>query len=114
MMAADPSAAAPEELRLPGRFWLYWTASCVSWAGDLLMTANSIIAYVVGPGLGGLLFSHGRHVPMLIDAASFALAAVLLAALRLSGHERELPPREKRHFVREVVDGLKLIAGKPA
>jgi MFS family permease len=83
-------------------------------AGTRLMAANSIVAYVAGPALGGLLFSHGRQIPILIDAASFVLAAGMLLTLRLSGHERELPPPEKRHFVREVRDGLKLVFGQAA
>jgi hypothetical protein len=37
---------------------------------------------LAGPPLGGLLFAAAAAVPFLLDAGSFAAAAVLIAALR--------------------------------
>ncbi|GAB1510050.1 MFS transporter [Actinophytocola sp. KF-1] len=50
-------------------------------------TARTYIAGLVGPGLGGFLFSVNRMVPFLVDAVSYAVSFVGLLFLRL-------PPRE--------------------
>jgi predicted MFS family arabinose efflux permease len=50
-------------------------------------TARTYIAGLVGPGLGGFLFSIHRMVPFLVDAISYAVSFVGLLFLRL-------PPRE--------------------
>ncbi len=55
-------------------------------------TARTYIAGLVGPALGGFLFSIHRMVPFLVDAVSYALSFVGLLFLRLP--RREPDPAE--------------------
>ncbi|MEY9895644.1 MFS family permease [Catenulispora sp. MAP12-49] len=79
-------------------------------ANTWIRAANTLIAFVVGPGVGGLLYATGRQLPLIIDACSFLAAAVLLASLRLP-NSRPRPARADRHFLTEVKDGIRISFG---
>ena len=83
-------------------------------ANGRLRAAETTIAYVAGPGLGGLLFTAGHQWPMLLDAVSFAGAALVLAAMRLDSPKKKPSSAGERHFVREIKDGLRIVFGEPA
>ena len=73
-------------------------------ANTWIRAANTLIAFVIGPGVGGLLYATGRQLPMIIDACSFVAAAAVLSTLRLP-NARPRPERADRHFLTEVKDG---------
>jgi MFS family permease len=50
-------------------------------ANGQLFGAQQVSQQLVGPPLGGLLFSLARAVPFLVDAASFLLSSALIAAI---------------------------------
>jgi MFS family permease len=79
-----------------------------------LRSSMIVSAYVAGPGLGGLVFATGRQLPVLIDGASFVLAAGVLAALRLPRPEPKAGPAAERHFVAEIKEGVRISFGHPA
>jgi MFS family permease len=81
-------------------------------ANRVMQAANMTTAYVVGPGVGGLLFTTARHWPLSLDALSFLLAALGLALLRTP--HKEARPKTETHFVREVKDGVALLVRQPA
>lgn len=57
-------------------------------ANGLLDTGQVVIGGIAGLPLGALLFALGSGLPFVVDAASFAIAAVLIATIRLAA-----PPR---------------------
>jgi predicted MFS family arabinose efflux permease len=66
--------------------------------------ARDYAALLGGPPLGGLLYSLGRAVPFVFDAASYAVSVVSLSFLRaeLQGEREPATP----HLLREVREGL--------
>ena len=79
--------------------------------------ATLSIAEMVGPSLGGLLFSLGSGLPFLVDAVSFAASAVALRFIRVRFQE-ERPPETARSVLRrmwpEIGEGLRWLWGHPA
>jgi MFS family permease len=63
-----------------------------------------LLANLVGPPLGAVLFVLHHGLPILIDAISFAAAAVLVFAVRRAAPARERSP--DRHLGRELKEGL--------
>ncbi|WP_344662728.1 MFS transporter [Catenulispora subtropica] len=76
-------------------------------ANTWLRATNALIAFVIGPGVGGLLFATGRQLPLIVDACSFVAAAGVLAMLR-TPDQRARPARADRHFLTEVKDGVRI------
>jgi len=74
-----------------------------------LNAARSSVGQMAGTALGGFLVAAGRWVPFAVDALTHALAFVGLLFLRVPPS----PPAERRHFVREVLDGLRWVLGRP-
>ncbi|SMC85697.1 MFS transporter [Lentzea albidocapillata] len=74
-----------------------------------LNAARSSVGQMAGTALGGFLVAVGRWVPFAVDALTHALAFVGLLFLRVPPS----PPAERRHFVRELLDGLKWVLGRP-
>ncbi|NUR61282.1 MAG: MFS transporter [Catenulispora sp.] len=72
-----------------------------------LRASNALIAFVVGPGLGGLVYATGHALPLLLDAGSFVAAAVVLAALRLPDRPAR-PAAARRRFLDEAMDGIRI------
>ncbi|MBR7742766.1 MFS transporter [Phycicoccus sp. BSK3Z-2] len=80
-------------------------------ANARLMSGFLVANQLVGPALGATLFALGAAVPFGVQALALALAAVLFTRLRLPTVERQGPPQ---HVGRDIVDGLRWIAGNPA
>lgn len=81
-------------------------------AGNAAMETLRASGQVVGPGLGGVLVTLvGPAAVVLVQAVTFAVSAVSLAAIRT----RERPPEGTgpRHLGREIVEGLGTVARTP-
>ncbi|GAA2022524.1 MFS transporter [Catenulispora yoronensis] len=76
-------------------------------ANTWLRGSNALIAYVIGPGFGGLLYATGRQLPLIIDACSFLAAAGILMVLR-TPNQRAQPEPADRHFLTEVKEGVRI------
>jgi MFS family permease len=74
-----------------------------------LNAARSSVGQMAGTALGGFLVAVGRWVPFAVDAVTHAMAFVGLLFLRVPPS----PPAERRHFLREVLDGLRWVLGRP-
>ncbi|MEV0677473.1 MFS transporter [Actinosynnema sp. NPDC050436] len=68
--------------------------------------ARSSMGQAVGTTLGGALFAVTRWLPFLLDLVTHCLAFVALVFLRVPRRE---PVVDRRHFVREMGDGLKWV-----
>ncbi|MEZ0112991.1 MFS family permease [Catenulispora sp. EB89] len=77
-------------------------------ANTWLRASNTVIAFVIGPGFGGLLYATGRQLPLIIDAGSFAVAAAVLAVLRLPNARPRPEPQPDRRLITEVKDGVRI------
>jgi MFS family permease len=86
--------------------------------GERLASANGLIGFVrssggvAGPALGAGLYAFGGPATVFaLDAATFAIAALLVARAR--------PPHQKRQSttwanpLRDIVDGARYVRGKP-
>ncbi|MEO9236635.1 MAG: MFS transporter, partial [Jatrophihabitantaceae bacterium] len=71
--------------------------------------ATSATALLVGPALGGWLFSVDRILPFTVDALSYALSAVLLLRLRVRPERAPVAERDDR-----LTAGLRWLRGQPA
>lgn len=65
--------------------------------------ANSFI----GPPLGGLLIALGFSIPFFADAASFALAAVLMIMMTGSYRSKRSEPSDKIEWKSEIAEGVR-------
>lgn len=74
-----------------------------------LNAARSSVGQMAGTALGGFLVAAGRWVPFAVDALTHAVAFAGLLFLRVPPSA----PAERRHFVREVLDGLRWVLGRP-
>lgn len=63
---------------------------------------------LVGRTLGGALFAFGRAIPLAVDAASFAVSALLLTRVALPGRQ---PVAGDRHLLAEIAAGFGFLAG---
>jgi DHA3 family tetracycline resistance protein-like MFS transporter len=82
-------------------------------ANSLLATLRPLMVRLLGPAAAGLIIAvAGNGVAFLIDAASFALSMVAIAAMRTRPH-----PVEGDHGVRQTVSniavGLRYVRSKP-
>jgi H+ antiporter protein len=85
-------------------------------AGWTLDRTNSMyeavfnLAYITGPGIGGLLIAAiGGVNTMWVTAAAFALSILTMAILRLPGADRPDPDEQPEGVVSGVVEGLKFV-----
>jgi MFS family permease len=75
---------------------------------------RSYAAALIGPSLGGLLFSITRALPFVADAASFLCSSTAVAATRSDFQVRsEQPARPLREMRAELLDGLRWMRGQP-
>jgi predicted MFS family arabinose efflux permease len=89
--------------------------------GERLMMANAALSVatsavrLVGPPLGGVMYALlGLHASVIADSASFVLSGLLLVALRLPAPARRDDADgggERTSFLRELVDGVRGVAG---
>lgn len=82
--------------------------------GNGRLEASRSTAYALGPGIAGYLVQAlTAPVAVLADAASFVWSAAWISAIRL--REPPVPaPTRPRALIREVGEGLRLVAGHPA
>ncbi|WUQ36418.1 MFS transporter [Streptomyces sp. NBC_00234] len=75
------------------------------------LQARDQAVQIVGPTLGGVLYQLARWVPLLADAASFLLVAVLSKAIRTD----LTPGREgpAASFTRDLAEGLRFVWAEP-
>jgi predicted MFS family arabinose efflux permease len=73
--------------------------------GTLIVTNQ-----LAGPPLGALIFAASTSFPFWVDAASFVLAALLIARVKL---EPLAPPNEKPPVRHQVMEGLRWLASHP-
>jgi MFS family permease len=85
-------------------------------AGWTLDHTNSVyeaafnLAYITGPGIGGLLIATiGGVNTMWITAVAFGLSILTMAVLRLPGADRPDPDEQPDSVVSGVVEGLKFV-----
>ncbi|GHH32439.1 MFS transporter [Lentzea cavernae] len=85
---------------------------------DHLVTANArlqlnaSVAYIAGPGIGGVLVQVlTAPITLLLDAASYLVSAVCLN--RISKQEPAVPPKPERHLGREISEGLRFAWRQP-
>ncbi|MFD4373197.1 MFS transporter [Streptomyces sp. NPDC058486] len=77
------------------------------------MTANESVKLIAPLAAAGLFARYGGGPVVLLDAASFALAAGAFAAMRVR-EERPAPaPRERGAWRRETAEGVRLLAASP-
>jgi MFS family permease len=76
-------------------------------ANGQLFAAQTVSRDLLGHLLGGVLYSLGRAIPLLVDAISFAMSALLLRTMPTP------PPfrRDRRSLLTEIGDGLSCILG---
>jgi MFS family permease len=65
---------------------------------------------LVGPPVGGLLFTLGRFLPFLADAVSFAASAALIAAVRGRFRPHRAAPAARGGLWAEIGEGLRWLA----
>jgi MFS family permease len=75
--------------------------------GSVLLT-NQLVA----PPIGAFMFALGMAVPFGVNAACFALGAVLIFRVVLSA-PTEQAPTERRHLVAEMADGVRWLMAHP-
>jgi MFS family permease len=85
--------------------------------GEQLGAANALVGLglslgrLIGPAIGGVTaVLIGLHGAALVDAATYVIAAVMCTGIR--GAYRA-PDHHKSHILRELGEGLRMIAGKP-
>jgi MFS family permease len=79
-------------------------------ANSRLFTSQLSGTQLLGPPLGGLLFSVSAVVPLFANAFSFALSAALIAMLPRSGH---ISPMGKMDLRKDVAEGLRWLWNSP-
>ena len=75
--------------------------------GSVLLT-NQLVA----PPIGAFMFAFGMAVPFGVNAACFALGAVLIFRVVLSA-PTEQAPTQRRHLVAEMADGVRWLMAHP-
>jgi MFS family permease len=76
-------------------------------ANGRLGASASVANEFVGPPVGGLLFGVAVALPFFVDAGSFAVAALLVAAMR----GRFRPERLRTTLRADVIEGVRFVAG---
>jgi MFS family permease len=72
------------------------------------------VAYLVGPGLGGLLIALvGAHATLWVTAAAFACSALVLLAAHVPGAGRPSDRHARASFWRESLEGLRFVWDDP-
>lgn len=80
--------------------------------GNAKLQTSEAASNVVGPGVAGLLAQiAGAVTGVLADAISFAVSALCLSQIRV--HEPKPEVRERQHLLREIGEGLRIVASDP-
>lgn len=68
---------------------------------------------IAGAALAGAAYAVGRAVPFVVNAASFALSALSLRAIRSEFQDSRPPLPGTRRMLRDIAEGLAWVAGQP-
>jgi MFS family permease len=105
--ALDPAGYTAREAMLPG------AATAAQWRWD---RANGVhealfgVAYLLGPGLGGILIGWvGALAALWVTAAGFAVSVALTSFLRVAGAGRPHRHERPESFVAGTVEGLRFV-----
>ncbi|QUR67076.1 MFS transporter [Mycobacterium spongiae] len=105
--AFDPAGITARRSMLPE------AAQCAGWTLDRVNAVHGATfnaAYIVGPGLGGLLIpAIGGINTMWVTAGAFAVSIASMAALRLEGSGPPTAQARPEHVWAGVVEGLKFV-----
>ncbi|MFG3497221.1 MFS transporter [Streptomyces sp. NPDC047928] len=74
--------------------------------------ARSYLATLVGPGIGGFLFSAHKALPFLVNAVTYVVSFVMILFLRLRA-AAAAPAAGERSLLREIREGAAWIGGRP-
>ncbi|MER5266936.1 MFS transporter [Actinosynnema sp. NPDC002837] len=73
---------------------------------------NASVAYIAGPGVGGVLVQVlTAPLTLLVDAVSYLVSGVLLTRVRKQ--EAEPPHKPERHLGKEIAEGLRFVWRQP-
>ncbi|WP_354644083.1 MFS transporter [Kitasatospora camelliae] len=97
--AMIPTVVAPEDLPR---------------ANARLQSAFYVVNKFAAPPLGAALFGIAAGLPIGVNAVSFALAALLMSALRGVGRERPAPAAERGSVRADIADGVRWLWHQPA
>ncbi|MEV7185635.1 MFS transporter [Kitasatospora sp. NPDC093102] len=83
-------------------------------ANGRLFAVQTVGRDLLGQVVGGVLFTVGRAVPLLLDAVSFLVSAALLRAVRGPAPEPgTAPPAEKPRLSADIREGVALVLRDP-
>ncbi|GGL97423.1 MFS transporter [Nakamurella endophytica] len=86
-------------------------------ANGRLSAGQTVAGQFAGQGLGGALFVLGPAVPVVVDAAAFLVAAVLVGRLRRAVRRPGASPGAgadgRRHVLADVAEGVRWLVGRP-
>ena len=80
-------------------------------ANGQLFGAQQVSQQLVGPPLGGLLFSLARAVPFLVDAASFLLSSTLIATISGRFRPERTADTPRTSLRRQIAEGMRWLLG---
>lgn len=80
-------------------------------ANGRLWGAEMVMNSFVGPPLGGVLIAVAFAVPFYVDAATFAVSALLIASLRGTFRAEAAPSMERRRFRDDIAEGVRWLWG---
>jgi MFS family permease len=75
-------------------------------ANSWIMSTQTVMGTLLGAPIGGALFAIGRSVPLVVDAVSFVLAAVLVACVA-GNFSARVDRAEATTIRRDIADGLR-------
>jgi MFS family permease len=82
-------------------------------ANARLMGVQMVGNQLLAPPLGAALFVVGAALPFSLNAATFLLAALLIATLRSRMAPREAPAGPRRPVARDIATGVRALVGHP-
>lgn len=75
--------------------------------------ARSYVSGIAGPPAGGALYSAGRSLPFVADAASYLVSLVCIIAARVpGGQHRTDPSAERTSMAHDIGEGLRYVWGQ--
>jgi MFS family permease len=80
-------------------------------ANGRLFGAQQVSQQLLGPPLGGLLFSLARAVPFLVDAASFLLSSALIATISGRFRPERTADTPRTSLRRQIAEGMRWLLG---
>jgi MFS family permease len=83
-------------------------------AGNARLQTGWSVADIGGPGLAGwLVQAFSAPIAILVDGVSYLVSGALLAGIRVPKATRVPAEGAQPHFWRELLEGVRLVAGNP-